>query len=148
MSYLAELKQLESEKFSAYTPDIEPSKPSKGGSVGFVGTYLGACREKNSQISDEQQTPVTVAGRTFRKCRACGRMGWHPQADAEVCCGQAMEMIGQPAMTVPEYVNFTGCPKAYASGAITHADILEMMRQDHIQPLPDNEKAVSGDYVR
>ncbi len=37
-SYLARLKQLESEKNLLYSPNTEPAKPSKGAFGGFGGT--------------------------------------------------------------------------------------------------------------
>lgn len=92
--------------------------------------------------------PVTKHGRTFRKCGICGRMGWYPQADAEVCCGQAMRVVDDPAMTVVDYVRFIGFPKAYASGKISHAEVVAMMESDHIHPLPEKENACSGESVR
>jgi len=40
-SYLARLKQLESEKNLLYSPNTEPAKPSKGGFGGFGGKHPG-----------------------------------------------------------------------------------------------------------
>lgn len=111
------------------------------------GLSLDDVLAKLDELESRQQAPVVVEGRTFRTCRECGRMGWHPQATAEICCGSAMQMIEQPAMTVVEYVQFIGCPKAYATGAITRADVLDMMKRDHINPLPDSEKRASGDSM-
>ena len=79
----------------------------------------------------EPKPAVVNHGRTFRQCSTCKRMGWHPQATAEICCGRAMERIDTPAMTVAEYVNFIHCPKAFASGAISEADIIDMMEREH-----------------
>lgn len=44
-SYLARLKQLESEKNLLYTPNTEPAKPSKGAFGGFAGLMLGVFRK-------------------------------------------------------------------------------------------------------
>jgi len=85
-------------------------------------------------------------GRIFRKCAACGKQGWHPQASAEVCCGQRMTLIERPAMRVDDYVQFIHCPRSYASGAISRADVLDMMNKDGVQALPDNESTPSDDY--
>jgi len=95
-----------------------------------------------------QLQPVVNHGRTFRQCPKCKRMGWHPQASAEICCGQAMNLIEHPALTVPDYVEFVGSPNTCASGKISHAEVVDMMKRDLIQPLPDNEKASGGDSVR
>lgn len=54
MSYLSRLKQLENNKIFNISPDSEPTKPTKGGSDGFVGSYLGE-NEKNN--CDFQETP-------------------------------------------------------------------------------------------
>jgi len=91
--------------------------------------------------------PVVMVGRTFRKCSKCGRMGWHPQATAEICCGQSMTLIERPALTVDGYVQFIGFPNAYASGKISHAEVVDMMNREGIEPLPDTGKARSGEMV-
>lgn len=100
------------------------------------------------QEATPDQVPVVTAGRTFRKCSKCGRQGWHPEASAEICCGQSMVLIEHPAMTVSEYVRFIHCPKSYASGAISKADVLDMMKKDGVQVLPDTQKAVTSEMVR
>ncbi len=41
MNYLARLKEMENTKFLHITPDSEPTKPTKGGSDGFVGSVMG-----------------------------------------------------------------------------------------------------------
>jgi len=46
-AYLAKLKQLESEKYSHYVPDSEPSKPSKVPFEPFEGTGTGHIEKKN-----------------------------------------------------------------------------------------------------
>jgi len=46
MSYLDRLKLLEVKKNSLHSPEMEPTEPTKGASVGFVGTVQGAY-EKN-----------------------------------------------------------------------------------------------------
>ena len=45
-AYLARLKQIESEKISAYTPESVPSKPSKAPFEPFEGTCLAHIKEK------------------------------------------------------------------------------------------------------
>jgi len=45
-AYLAKLKQLESEKYSHYVPDSEPSKPSKVPFEPFEGTGTGHIEKK------------------------------------------------------------------------------------------------------
>ena len=45
-AYLARLKQIESEKISAYTPGSVPSKPSKAPFEPFEGTCLVHIKEK------------------------------------------------------------------------------------------------------
>ena len=117
---------------------------AKAGTVAKVASVAVANPLLAEELESRQQAPVVVCGRTFRTCRACGRMGWHPQATAEICCGSAMQMIEQPALTVAEYVNFIGCPKAYATGAITRGDVLDMMRRDHINPLPGLENVAAA----
>jgi len=89
------------------------------------------------QSKPSTQAPVTDHGRTFRRCSSCGRQGWHPQASAEVCCGQRVTLIEQPAMSVDDFVRFIHCPTPYASGAISKADVLDMMNKDGIKTLPD-----------
>lgn len=42
MSYLDRLKRLDAGEKSQHTPQPEPTKPSKGASVGFVGSIPGA----------------------------------------------------------------------------------------------------------
>jgi len=111
-------------------------------------SVLGRLQTIQNKQPAKQSKPVMIEGRTFRQCSKCGKQGWHPQATAEICCGAAMELIEKPAMTVADYVAFIGCPKAYASGAISHKEMLEMMERDHIKPLPGPEKARSGDSVR
>jgi len=101
------------------------------------GNFKGENRAKVSM-----QFPVVSAGRTFRRCAKCGKQGWHPEASAEICCGQSMVLIEHPAMTVSEYVRFIHCPKSYASGAISKADVLDMMKKDGVQ-----QKAVTGGVV-
>lgn len=44
--YLARLKQLEGDKNYQYTPDSEPTKPSKAPFVGFDGTGTGHIEKK------------------------------------------------------------------------------------------------------
>ena len=160
MNYMDRLKQIDGEKNSYDTPGAILTKPPKAPSVSFVSTDMGYIDKKINvatvtvanppmanvpvRVFGPIRAPVVVCGRTFRTCRACGRMGWHPQATAEICCGSAMQMIEQPALTVAEYVNFIGCPKAYATGAITRGDVLDMMRRDHINPLPGLENVAAA----
>ncbi|TLS68637.1 hypothetical protein FEF65_02725 [Mariprofundus erugo] len=92
----------------------------------------------------EEMQPVVVHRRTFRKCCKCGRMGWYPQASAEICCGAAMILVEQPAMSVHDFVEFVGCPKSYASGAISQDEVLDMMRRDQVTALKVNESDIGG----
>jgi hypothetical protein len=55
-TYLDRLKQLDDEKFSRHTPDIEPTKPTKAPSVSFVSTGTGHI-EKNLIESANDNLP-------------------------------------------------------------------------------------------
>jgi hypothetical protein len=55
-NYLDRLKQLDGEKFSPHTPDIEPTKPTKATSVSFVSTGTGHI-EKNFIESSNDNLP-------------------------------------------------------------------------------------------
>lgn len=84
MSYLARLKQLESVKNSHYTPDAEPTKPSKPPFVGFVGSFPGHIEKKiiddRGTASDEtairawlthiNETDTGIIAEVLGKCRA------------------------------------------------------------------------------
>ena len=59
-SYLSRLKQMENEKFSACTPDIQPSKPSKAPFEPFEGSYLGDISQ-NYFVNEDEQTVAKVA---------------------------------------------------------------------------------------
>jgi hypothetical protein len=61
MSYLARLKQIESEKNSHHAPDSEPSKPSKVPFEPFEGTHPGVYIEKINNaatLTVEQETAI------------------------------------------------------------------------------------------
>jgi len=94
----------------------------------------------------KQFKPVMIEGRTFRQCPKCGKQGWHPQAGAEICCGQAMALIEHPAMTLDEYARFIQAPNTCAK--IGAAEVRKMMEREGIEALPDIEKAVTGDCIR
>ena len=49
MSYLEKLKLLEVKKNSLHSPEMEPTEPTKGASVGFVGTVQGAYEKNNAE---------------------------------------------------------------------------------------------------
>jgi hypothetical protein len=58
MGYLARLKQLESNKIFNISPDSEPTKPTKGGFDGFVGSGTGQNEKKiiESTKTEQQRT--------------------------------------------------------------------------------------------
>lgn len=86
------------------------------------------------EMFPQAKGPVVVKhGRTFRQCRKCHRLGWYPQATAEICCGAPMIRIDHPSMTVEQYVRFIGCPNAYKDGSITEVDLLAMMEREGIE---------------
>jgi hypothetical protein len=59
-SYLSRLKQMENEKFSTCTPDIQPSKPSKAPFEPFEGTSQGDISE-NLFVNEGERTVAKVA---------------------------------------------------------------------------------------
>ena len=66
MSYLDRLKRLESGEIFHNTPKPEPTKPSKGAFVGFVGSIPGPYEEIHAEIdaSDTgERKPLN-----FKKC--------------------------------------------------------------------------------
>jgi len=94
----------------------------------------------------KQSKPVMIEGRTFRQCSKCGKQGWHPQASAEICCGQAMALIEHPAMTLDQYALFIQAPNTCAKIGADEARL--MMKREGIETLADTEKAVAGDSMR
>lgn len=56
MNYLARLKQLESGEIFHHTPKLEPTKPTKEASDGFVGSITGAYENIHAENdADETQ---------------------------------------------------------------------------------------------
>jgi len=74
--------------------------------------------------------PVVMSGRTFRKCAKCGKQGWHPQATAEICCGQSMALIEQPAMTLEQYAQFIQAPETCKR--VGQGEVRKMMQREGI----------------
>lgn len=59
-AYLARLKQIDNEKYSAYIPEIEPSKPSKAPFEPFEGNAPGDI-SKNIFVTEEDGAVADVA---------------------------------------------------------------------------------------
>ena len=127
-AYLDRLKQLE-EPNIAIRPEPEPSKPPKAHFGPFAGLYQTHIEKK---IDDDWSDGVAAVVKAFRKCSQCGRQGWHPQASAEICCNQAMQVIEHPAMSPAEYADFIHAPNTCRK--IGLEAVKSIMRKDGITP--------------
>ena len=79
-AYLARLKQIESEKISAYTPESVPSKPSKAPFEPFEGTCLAHIEEK---LIDEI-VPILEVQREARRQKVLAMLEAAPEINRAI----------------------------------------------------------------
>lgn len=99
MSYLARLKQLDNEKKSQHTPDNEPTKPTKGGFDGFVGSGQGHIEKnftENQHDNDADQLSHIVAtphqGAADRRLTIASSAGQYQGAECGNCLHLTMTL--------------------------------------------------------
>lgn len=127
MSYLDRLKQLENGEIFHYTPEHEPTEPTKGASDGFVGSTPGAY-EKIHTENDANETG-NKDGLIFQKVtrplptepsKGIDGAHWH-------------WIVEMPDRVIEAYFN-------------PHADHAEVMRQyptaTDLEPIPEPPKPV------